>query len=51
MLEREGKLVTKQTMKAKVIRLVQEEHLPPENKPVLIDYINKHCPEALEGGK
>ena len=49
MLEREGKLVTKQSMKAKVIRLVQDEMLPPENKPVLIEYINLNCPEALQG--
>lgn len=48
MLEREGKLVTKQTMKAKVIRLVQDELLPPENRPVLMEYIQLHCPEELE---
>lgn len=47
MLEKEGKLVTKQSMKAKVLRLVQEEVLPPENKPALIEYIQKHCPEEL----
>lgn len=48
MLEREGKLVTKQTMKAKVIRLIQDELLPPENRPVLMEYIQLHCPEELE---
>ena len=48
MLEREGKLVTKQTMKAKVIRLVQDGILPGENKPAIIEYIQLHCPEELE---
>ena len=48
MLEREGKLVTKSTMKAKVIRLIQDELLPAENRPVLMDYIQKYCPEELE---
>ena len=47
MLEREGKLVTKQSMKAKVLRLVQEELLPGENKAPLIEYIQLHCPEEL----
>lgn len=47
MLEREGKLVTKSTMKAKVIRLVQEELLPGEKKAPLIEYIQLHCPEEL----
>lgn len=48
MLEREGKLVTKQSMKAKVIRLVQEGVLPGENKARIIEYIHLHCPEELE---
>ena len=47
MLEKEGKLVTKSTMKSKVIRLINEEVIPPENRPALIDYIVKHCPEEL----
>ena len=47
MLEKEGMEVTKTTMKAKVIRLIQDEVLPPENRPALMDYIQKHCPEEL----
>lgn len=47
MLEKEGKLVTKSTMKSKVIRLINEEVIPAENRPALIDYIVKHCPEEL----
>ena len=48
MLEKEGKLVTKSTMKSKVIRLINEEVLPAENRPALIDFIQKHCPEELD---
>ena len=48
MLEQEGKPVTKSTMKAKVIRLIQDELLPAENRPVLMDYIQQYCPEELE---
>lgn len=47
MLEQEGKPVTKSTMKAKVIRLIQDELLPAENRPVLMDYIQQYCPEEL----
>ena len=47
MLEKEGKLVTKQSMKSKVIRLVQDEVLPGENKQALMEYIHEHCPEEL----
>lgn len=48
MLEREGKLVTKFSMKLKVVQLIEEEGLPAENKESLCDYINKHCPEELD---
>lgn len=48
MLEREGKLVTKVSMKMKVFQLIEDEVLPAENEDVLIDYIIKHCPEGLE---
>lgn len=48
MLENEGKPVNKSTMKSKVIRLINEGTLPQENRPVLIDYIVKHCPEELD---
>jgi len=48
MLESEGKPVTKSSMRTKVIQLINDEVLPSENRPLLIDYINKHCPEELE---
>lgn len=47
MLEKEGVEVTKKSMRTKVIRLINDEILPAENRPALIDYINKHCPEEL----
>ena len=46
MLESEGKLVTKQSMKVKVMQISKEYDLP--NKEALLDYIAKHCPEELE---
>lgn len=48
MLEKEGKLVTKFSMRLKVVQLIEEEGLPAENKQALCDYINKHCPEGLQ---
>ena len=48
MLEKEGKLVTKFSMRLKVVDLIDEEVLPAENKEALLDYINKHCPEELD---
>ena len=48
MLEKEGVEVTKSSMRSKVIKLIKEEVLPKENRPSLIDYIDKHCPEELE---
>jgi hypothetical protein len=48
MLEKEGKPVTKFSMRLKVVQLIEDEILPPENKPSLCDYINKHCPEGLD---
>lgn len=48
MLEAEGKLVTKQSMKIKVVQIAKEQGLPTENKRALLDYISKHCPEELE---
>ena len=47
MLEKEGKVVTKFSMRLKVVQLIEDELLPPENKAPLCDYINKHCPEEL----
>ena len=47
MLENEGKAVTKFSMRLKVVKLIEEELLPAENKAPLCDYINKHCPEEL----
>lgn len=48
MLEKEGVEVTKRTMSQKVIELVNDELLPPENSVPLREYIFKHCPEELE---
>ena len=48
MLEKEGKMVNKSTMKSKVIKLINEGTLPKDNRPVLIKYIQKHCPEELD---
>lgn len=46
-LEKEGKLVTKFSMRLKVVQLIEDEVLPEENKAALCDFINKHCPEEL----
>ena len=46
-LENEGKLVTKSTMRSKVIKLIKDGDIPEKNRPDLIDYIDKHCPEEL----
>lgn len=46
-LESEGKPVTKQNMKVRAVRLVNEGILPKETKHSLLDYISKHCPEEL----
>ena len=48
MLESEGIEVTKKSMRTKVIKLINESVLPAENRPALIAYIDKHCPEELE---
>lgn len=47
MLESEGKRVTKFSMRLKVVQLIEDELLPPENKAPLCEYINKYCPEEL----
>ncbi|MBE6508226.1 MAG: hypothetical protein E7Z77_02305 [Methanobrevibacter sp.] len=48
MLDEEGIPVTKMSMRIKVVQLIKKELLPEENKPVLFDFIEKHCPEELE---
>lgn len=48
MLEREGVKVTKSSMRSKVIKLIKEGTLPNDNRPSLIEYIDKHCPEGLK---
>lgn len=48
MLERDGRLVNKVSMKMKVFQLIEDGVLPAENEDVLIDYIVKHCPEELD---
>lgn len=47
-LEHEGKLVTKSTMKSKVVTLIKEGELEPDLRPSLIKFIQKHCPEELK---
>ena len=48
MLENEKIPVTKSNMRSKAIKLIKEGVLPEENRPALIGYINKHCPEELQ---
>lgn len=48
MLEREGVSITKSSMRNKVVKLIKEGTLPRENRPSLIGYIDKHCPEGLQ---
>lgn len=46
-LEHEGKLVTKSTMRSKVVKLIKEGEIEADLRPSLIKYIQKHCPEEL----
>lgn len=46
-LESEGKLVTKSTMKSKLIKSINAGEIEAEMRPSLINYIMKHCPEEL----
>ena len=48
MLEKEGRPVTKFSMRLQVVELIENEFIPAENKEALLDYINKHCPEELD---
>ena len=48
MLEKEGVEVTKSSMRNKVVKLIKSGILPKDNRPSLIKYIDKHCPEGLE---
>lgn len=47
LLEKEGIEVTKRSMREEVIRLIDDEIIPGENRKPLIQYIYKHCPEEL----
>ena len=47
-LEKEGVEVTKSNMRNKVVKLIKEGVLPKANRPSLIQYIDKNCPEGLE---
>lgn len=47
-LELEGKLVTKSSMKTKVIKLIKAGEIEKNLRPPLIQYIEKHCPEELK---
>ena len=46
-LEADGIEVTKRSMREEVIRLIDDEIIPGENRKPLIQYIYKHCPEEL----
>lgn len=46
-LEHEGKLVTKSTMKSKVVKLINDGEIEANLRPSLIKFIQKHCPEEL----
>ena len=48
MVEKEGKLVTKSTMKSKAVKLIKEGVLAEESRPALIKYIQEHCPEEFD---
>lgn len=47
-LEQEGKLVTKSTMKSKVVKLIRAGEIEENLRPSLIQFIQKHCPEELK---
>lgn len=49
-LEREGKLVTKSTMKSVAVKRIRAGIIDKEMRPALIKYIQDKCPEDLEGG-
>ena len=47
-VELDGQLVTKSTMKSKLVKLIKEGEIEASMRPSLIKYIQKHCPEELE---
>jgi adenosyl cobinamide kinase/adenosyl cobinamide phosphate guanylyltransferase len=47
MLVKEGRAITKFSMRMKVIQLIENEVLPAENQQALCNYINEHCPEGV----
>ena len=47
-VELDGKLVTKSTMKSKLVKLIKAGEIEKDMRPSLIKYINQHCPEELE---
>lgn len=46
-IESEGKLVTKSTMKSKVVKMINDGEIDKSMRPSLIKFIQKHCPEEL----
>lgn len=46
-VELDGKLATKSTMKSKAVKLIKEGEIDASRRPVLIKYIQEHCPEEL----
>lgn len=47
-LEKDGKSVTKSTMKSFVVREINNGNIDAKLRPALIKYIQKHCPEDLD---
>ncbi len=47
-LELEGKPVTKSSMRSMVVSMVNAGDLDKKQRPELIKYIDRHCPEELE---
>lgn len=47
-LESEGKLVTKSTMKTKLVRLIKAGEIEETMRPELMKYIMAHCPDELD---
>lgn len=46
-IEQEGKLVTKSSMKTKLVRLIKTGEIEETMRPELMKYIMNHCPEEL----
>lgn len=47
-LEADGKLVTKSSMRSYAVRRIKEGEIEEKLRPDVINYINKHCPDLKE---